>query len=163
MSRNGHSKHNTVKIIQPQHVRWWKLKIQCKVPTHLHLELHTQIVISTSTIIANLHPQRREFLVGVHEYKIKTIKWRQAPDQTLGKYQPNYQLSWIVPTVYLLIHYLQTRRASVWHPVHDQNPNNHQMSGDPESTVLKNLTVIFWEKNYTLLHLSYVFELVYGK
>jgi catabolite regulation protein CreA len=43
--------------------------------------------------------------------------------------------------------------------------NTHQMSGDPESTVLKNLTVIsiLWEKNNTLLHLTYVFELVYGK
>jgi hypothetical protein len=42
--------------------------------THVHLEFHTQIVNSTSTIIANLHPQRREFLAGVHECKIKTIK-----------------------------------------------------------------------------------------
>jgi hypothetical protein len=42
--------------------------------THVHLEFHTQIVISTSTIIANLHPQRTEFLARMHECKIKTIK-----------------------------------------------------------------------------------------
>jgi hypothetical protein len=42
--------------------------------TNVHLEFHTLIVISTSTSIANLHPQRREFLAGVRDRKIKTIK-----------------------------------------------------------------------------------------
>jgi hypothetical protein len=53
--------------------------------THVHLEFHTQIVISTSTIIANLHPQRRESLAEVHECTIKTIKMKASTRSNFRK------------------------------------------------------------------------------